>query len=249
MLTLPPDNQPVPTAVAGLQLVSQATILGIPFVSTAPASGGQREAVVDWAALEAKCVQRLHKLGVLPLSAFGRGFASAAYAVSSMLYLAEYMGAPPSAVLQRIGRHLAATVDHRADPLGRAADQQAFCGIAADFQLGSPCEGGLGVLSLLQHVVAQEAKWAVQLVQTLSVDNSAPWVVAARTVLRAIIPAQMHPVGLLARRLQRDQLRALPPALQRMFAALRCCPQSSSSTIALRLGLGVHRRRCGSVVW
>lgn len=71
-------NQFPPRSPASTQLVSQATILGIPFVSTAPASGGQREAVVDWAALEPKCVQRLHKLGVLlPLSAFGNGFASA----------------------------------------------------------------------------------------------------------------------------------------------------------------------------
>lgn len=73
--------------------------------------------MVDWTALEAKCDQRLHKLSKLPLSVFGRGFASAAYAVSPMLYLAEHMGAPPSAVLQRIGHHVAALVDHRADPL------------------------------------------------------------------------------------------------------------------------------------
>lgn len=76
------------------------------------------------------------------------------------------------------------------------------------------------MLPLSQHILARAVKWAIQLVQKLSVDSSAPWVVAARSALEAIIPAQLHPVGLLVWGLQRAQLRSLPPALQRMFAAL-----------------------------
>ena len=75
LLTAPPADQPAPTVVHGLQVVSHATILGIPFVPAAPDNVGasarrqcQREAVVDWPALVERCDQRLQKLSRLPLS-------------------------------------------------------------------------------------------------------------------------------------------------------------------------------------
>ena len=231
MLTTPPADLSMPTVIEGLQVVSRALVLGIPFAPVAPVNAssgarrqGQREAVVDWPPLVNKFHQRLQKLGKLPLTVFGRGFASSAYAVSVLLYQAEYMGAPPAALLRNITSHVAAMVDHKADPLAPASTSRTFSGITSDHQVGSPREGGLGVLPLPQHMLAREAKWAVQLIRRLSVDSPTPWVVTARAALRSVLQPQQHACSLLNCRLRSEQLKALPPALQRMLAALAALP-------------------------
>ncbi|PRW33265.1 Transposon TX1 uncharacterized 149 kDa [Chlorella sorokiniana] len=91
----------LPPTAHGLQVVSEATSLGVTFASTPdPAAAATRwQEVLE--GVEA-CYGRIASLR--RLSIFGRGLASAAYGVSRLLYRAEFSGHPPTATTEALQR-------------------------------------------------------------------------------------------------------------------------------------------------
>ncbi|PRW57871.1 Transposon TX1 uncharacterized 149 kDa [Chlorella sorokiniana] len=100
----------LPPTAHGLQVVSEATSLGVTFASTPdPAAAATRwQEVLE--GVEA-CYGRIASLR--RLSIFGRGLASAAYGVSRLLYRAEFSGHPPTATTEALQRATSKLPLHR----------------------------------------------------------------------------------------------------------------------------------------
>ncbi len=200
---------------------------GVPWVASVEALGVVHTAdgasSINWAAKLAVVRDCYAKVAALPLSMFGRAFAASGYALSKLLYAAEFAGLPESGMLQELQRLMARLVDRGLAP---ASQQRKFAGVNARLLVGHPREGGCGVMPLQQHITARHAMWALRLVQG---DPSTPWVRVARCILTpqlqqcpswqqaaiTLCPpgAQLGPLG-----------QRLPPPLQRMAAALAALP-------------------------
>ena len=209
------------TAAGGPQFVQQITYLGIGY------SGvwrGSRDAtqLTDWERLVSVVQQRQDKIASLQLSAFGRGIASSAYAVSALLYHAEFAGLPTPASLEQLRKDAAALADRGASPLKRHGRR--FSGIRWDLQFGQPAAGGIGVLPLVAHVTARHATWAVRLVKQLASERRSPWAAIAEASLRLAYP-DVHPLTLIFQRYSdpEDEFRLLAP-MRRLLAALQTLP-------------------------
>ena len=74
----------------GLAVVATASALGVAF-----GEGGRQ-----WQKLQAGVEAAYAKVASLPLSALGRGLASASYGIYGHLYHAEFSGLPPAATIQ-----------------------------------------------------------------------------------------------------------------------------------------------------
>ena len=144
---------------------------------------GEQLAEVDWEAVLDKVGNKCNKLSRMSLSAFGRAFGVSGYALSPLLFYADFSSLP-----QHIARHAhrlaAATVDGNT-----RGDRRSKGGVPSALQVGSPREGGLGLLPWAQHITARHARWAQILVHHLNqptpVNNTPPWVLAATTILQA----------------------------------------------------------------
>ncbi len=75
----------------------------------------------DWSRAEGSITDRYSRLARLPLSTLGRGFAASSYALSTLLYHAEFVGLPPPHVSRPVERDTAAMVDRREAPALRLA--------------------------------------------------------------------------------------------------------------------------------
>jgi hypothetical protein len=208
--SVPPD-----TRWEGLQVVSSCKTLGIQL----QADGS---IVVDWQARVDAVLTKFTYISKLPLSAFGRGFASAGYGVSKLLYAAEFAGLPPPALITQLERAVAKLVDRKMAPAARG---RRFAGVAGPLLAGHPRTGGFGALPWQEHIKARHAVWAVKLV--LGSDIT-PWVHLARARLCppdmvchawrrfAILfchDGQQNPVG-----------SPLPEALQRLAQGWQALP-------------------------
>lgn len=210
----------LPATAHGLQVVSEATSLGVTFGSAPePAAAATR-----WQRLLEGVEASYGRIASLRrFSVFGRGFASAAYGVSRLLYRAEFSGHPPAAVcaaLQRatsglVGRGLAPHAQHRK-----------FAGVAGDMLAGRPVEGGFGALPWLEHISARHAWWGLQL---LLAPAGAPWLAIARSLLAACCgDIGSHGLGLLywpATEPLPGAVALLPQPLYRLHAALASLPR------------------------
>ena len=132
----------------------------LPWVRSAKALGvtfheGVGQPTIDWPAKVAAVEHRLRSLATLPVSAMGRGLACAAYGVSQLLFHAEFGGMPPHQLLRGLTSTIAALVDSGVAPGQQVGPR--FAGVAADLLIGSPKEGGFGVLPLAQHIRARYA--------------------------------------------------------------------------------------------
>ncbi|PRW05743.1 Pol [Chlorella sorokiniana] len=133
----------LPPTAHGLQVVSEATSLGVTFASTPdPAAAATRwQEVLE--GVEA-CYGRIASLR--RLSIFGRGLASAAYGVSRLLYRAEFSGHPPTATTEALQRATSKLVGRGLAP---HAQQRRFAVEAA----GAAHDGsGQEVAALLQRL-------------------------------------------------------------------------------------------------
>ena len=171
----------------------------------------------------------------LPLSAIGLGMAVSAYALSTVLYHAEFAGLPPAAPT------LAAVA-------GRTVAQD----VPLQLLTGSPAHGGFGLLPLVQHAQARHAAMGSRLAAALmqhpasrfdpgappdpGPDADAPWVRLAGSLLRRACP-DLHPAqallastlaaaadvagGVLALPGVRQQVAFPPGPLTRMAVALQ----------------------------
>jgi hypothetical protein len=204
--------------VAGIQVVSQAKSLGIIF--------GSRGVVgVDWEDRMGVVRQRMQKISRLPnLSAFGRAFAINGYALSTLLYHAQFTGALPSEHSANLVRWSAALVDRS---LGPEDSLRRPPGIPTDCMDAHPSEGGFGLMPVRAHLFA---RWAVDAVQLMFGDGSKPWVAAGRALLKHHAP-QVPGGGTWALALcDRQRLfldlggRVLPQPLRSMAVGLRALP-------------------------
>ena len=201
----------LPATIGGMQVVESATALGLRFCS------GVRPAEVEWQPRLERVERCYGKLAAMHLSAFGRGFGSAAYGVSQLLYHAEYAGLPPQPILQRLERVTAALVDRGLAP---GSGQRRFAGIRTDLLAGHPRSGGFGALPWQQHIAARHAAWAVRLALA---DADQPWAAVARHLLRHAHPL-LTPAGLLTWQPSAMQRASLVAPLRRLVDGLRALP-------------------------
>ena len=209
----------LPPVVHGLRVVPAATALGITFrADAAPAA--------DWPALlegVKGCYARLARMPCL--SVFGRGFASAAYGVSKVLYHAEFTGHPPPAALAELHRVTAKVVERGLAP---ADATRRFAGLPGWVLPGRPREGGFGALPWHEHIYSRHAKWGLQL---LLGSADVPWVAVARELLQSCLTGVGgYPLGLLLWPAGTPQhlpgaVAPLPAPLHRLHVALQHLPQ------------------------
>jgi len=198
-----PAAPDAPAHLGGIRVVGETQGLGLTW------RAGVAGPAVDWEGLLAAVRQRYARAVRLGLSAVGRGIASAAYGMSTMLYAAEFVGHPPPGVeeqLHRATRELVLLGRVQGAP-ARAAP--AMPRVAARLLPGSPLHGGWGVLPWRAHVSARHARWAGALLDPGRRDR--PWVGLARHLLRQFS-------GTTA------ELAVLPPPVRRIVCALQALP-------------------------
>ena len=208
-----------------IQVVKRLTILGVSIEACSDREG-LGEALPDWAPIQAEVARRGSKISRLPITAFARGCANSAYAMSMLLFQAEFSGLPRATELSRIQSNAAALVDHKRDPaVSRNGQQRRFHGISAVNQLGNPADGGFGVLPIRQHIWSRHAMWALKLVQGLAAPLSEvpPWVLAARVALSGPMRS-VHPIAIFGWKPSIRQLVQCPPPLRRMFESIAHLP-------------------------
>ncbi|KAI3437676.1 hypothetical protein D9Q98_000126 [Chlorella vulgaris] len=205
----------LPAVVHGLRVVSQATSLGVTF-------GAAADPAARWPALMDGVGCCFARIASLPrFSAFGRGFATAAYGVSKLLYHAEFTGHPPEQHISELMRVTAKVVDRGQAP-GDATRK--FAGLAGWALAGRPSDGGFGALPWREHITSRHAWWGLQL---LLAPAAVPWVAIARALLRRCADTAVHPMGLLlwpAGQPPPGSIAQLPPPLRRLHAGLRSLP-------------------------
>jgi hypothetical protein len=199
----------------GLQVVATCKALGMQF----QANG---QVVVDWQARVEAVLSKFAFISRLPISLFGRAFASSGYGISKLLYAAEFGGFPPPALLDRLQAATSKLVDRKMAP---AAPGRRFAGVAGPLLVGHPSTGGFGAFPWRQHVAARHALWAIRLMRG---SPSTPWIQVARSFLcpRETGCPAWHTLGVaLCMDGQHGPTgRPLPPVLQRMVQGLQALP-------------------------
>lgn len=211
------DALPPPAARRGMPLVDAATAMGIPFCNGEPPADVLSAA---WASRLARVEGAFARVSRLGLSLFGRGFASAAYGVSRLLYFAEFIGQPPASVASRLTTITARLVDRARPP---ACSGRSFAGLHHSALFGRPADGGFGALPWRQHISARHACWAARLISApLSPADCPPWVTIARLLLHDLPPAGL--LSWLPGRAAPGAMALLPPPLHRLHSALALLP-------------------------
>lgn len=216
-----------PPSDLGLRVNARPRVLGVPL--PADLKHGTRPPCVDWGPRVSLIEGKLHKLSTLPISAFGRAFAASSYALSTLLYVAEFAGPPPASDTDMLQQQVAALVDAKRSP--RDQGDRGFVGISAINQVGSPLRGGFGVLPLRQHIMARHAVWGVRLVMALLGDKVPPWALLARAEIASLksntfIAGQYAGITDVFSYVPTPaENRKLSPIIRLMFSALRALPE------------------------
>jgi Reverse transcriptase (RNA-dependent DNA polymerase) len=211
-----PDTPPPATLVAGIPVRHSAAALGFSFAAglapPSPADG--------WDALVQKVDSKITTLSRLPLSVFGRAVGASSYAVSKLLYHAEFLDSLSDTQIAHMQAEIAALVDRKSRP--------GFTYVPHECLLGAAKQGGFGVLPLHQHLLARRAVWAVRL---LCGCDTTPWVFLGRHLLAAAWGVAPWHVMLPLHASGQSPLSAhygggcrLPPPLFRLFHALHQLP-------------------------
>ena len=117
-------------------------------------------------------VNKVSTLARLPLSPFGRAVGASSYALSKLLYHAEFLDNLSEVQIGDLQKLIAGLVDRKSQP--------GFTYVPHECLLGAAKQGGFGVLSLQHHLAARRPVWAVRL---LCSDGSKPWVTLGRHLL------------------------------------------------------------------
>jgi hypothetical protein len=203
----------LPTSIAGIPVVTSASILGATVTSTA-----QPRADPDsWAGLIDGIKSVFAKLSKLSLSAFGRAHAGASYGVSKLLFRAEHETLP-EAVAGELDRLTKAFVDRQNGKVP---------GVPSALLAGKPACGGFGALPWKQHILARHAHAGFRFIKQYltsqpSGAHSRPlWVSMAATLLSRSFPSSHPALALLRAASPRAPLGSLASPLQRMALGLR----------------------------
>ena len=129
---------------------------------------------------------------------------------------------PPHQLLRGLTSTIAALVDSGVAPGQQVGPR--FAGVAADLLIGSPKEGGFGVLPLAQHIRVRHAVWGARLACALAQPCPPPWATAARCAL-ASFPQAGHPFALLAWTPSLPERAALPTPIVQLLDGLSALPQ------------------------
>jgi hypothetical protein len=221
-------------------VVAEAKALGVTF------RHGTDPPEAPWAELRHGVERCYSRVAGVRLSAFGRGFSSAAYGVSRLLHAAEYAGLP-AAEAAALQRATATLVDRDEAPtvpphllLRDDRPPRSFAGVRSALLCGHPTTGGMGALPLEEHVRARTAKWGLRLLLT---GTGKPWTSLAWVLLGAALRCP-PPAALVATHLsfaQQQQRRldwmqlpmtTLPPPLRRLLAAVTALPTLSRRVVA-----------------
>ena len=189
----PAPGSPLPpsSATAGLPAVAEAVVLGVVVAAVPPLQPSAGVAV--WPSRRQQVLDAFGRAARFSLSAFGRGFASAGYGVSRLLYHAELSNLPPAADLVTMLRVTARLVDRgQGDRLGQS---RVFPGVAGWLLPGAPATGGFGCLPWLEHVTARHAWWAAELACVAgptTVSPPPPWAATLADLFATCVVAA-HP--------------------------------------------------------
>jgi hypothetical protein len=155
---------------AGLRVTPTARSLGVSF-----ASAGLHG--IDWQQRMQHVRRRLQRIANIPcLSAFGRAFAVNAYALSTLLYGAQYACAIPAEHATCLVKWSAAVVDAG---LGPDDDLRRPPGIPTSCMAAHPRQGGFGLLPLREHMFS---RWACEAAQLLVGGDATPWLAIGRAL-------------------------------------------------------------------
>jgi hypothetical protein len=176
----------------GLRVVRCSAALGVTFSNVAVENGvgaaAQAGTAVaaspgaNWPELLGRVTSAYSKVQRLGLSMFGRAFACAGYGISKLLYHAEHAGMPPPDVLHQLQQHTRLTIDCNR-LLGVRGTQPP--GPEAELLVGHPRDGGFGMLSWREHILARHAVWGCKLLwaSRLPPTQQPPW---ARLVIGSL---------------------------------------------------------------
>jgi hypothetical protein len=213
-----PDTPPTPTTVAAIPIKPCATALGFSF-----ASGMTRPSpAIGWDTLLQRVDDKVTTLGRLPLSAFGRAVGASSYALSKLLYHAEFLDPLSDALMADLQKRIAGLVDRNSRP--------GYTYVPHECLLGAAKSGGFGVLSLQHHLTARRAVWGVRL---LCGDDNKPWVTLGRHLLACVwgatpwhVMLPLHAPGQApaASAHYGGGMARLPPPLQHIIHALQQLP-------------------------
>jgi len=166
---LPPANADASAQTpVGLQVVTEAKALGVLYDRCG-------HSTASWSDRLDKVKRRMQSISHIPnLSAFGRSFAINAYALSTLLYGAQFACQLPADASQLLCRWSAALVDRG---LGPNDDLRRPPGIPFACMSAHPRDGGLGLLPLHHHLLS---RWACEGIHMLFSTEDTPWVLLGR---------------------------------------------------------------------
>eukprot|EP00775_Hariotina_reticulata_P001504 gene1504-biopygen2853 len=171
---VPPAMSALPQQ-SGLRITTHARSLGVDFDSTGVWG-------LDWQQRMQQVRQRLQKITRIPhLSAFGRAFAVNAYALSTLLYGAQYACAIPTEHALLLMKWSAAVVDAG---LGPDDDLRRPPGIPTACMAAHPRQGGFGLLPLREHMFS---RWACVAARLLVGADATPWIAIGRALLTRLL--------------------------------------------------------------
>ena len=178
---------------SGLQIVDRAKTLGV-FID------GHGISKVDWDRRMGKVKERMQSISNIPcLSAFGRAFAINAYALSTILYGAQFACELPHSESDQLRKWSSALIDAGLGPKGNL---QRPPGVPSACMAAHPRDGGFGLLPLHHHLLS---RWASEGADLLSGNPAIPWIALgqelwqrwASQVNGAVRAASHSPWGLL----------------------------------------------------
>jgi hypothetical protein len=182
-----PPEEPLLASIHGLPVVSSVTALGLTF------SQFTGEISVDWDELILRVHSKVSRIVKCKLSCFGRAFAVNTYALSKILYFAQFTDLPARKKLSYLERLLAAAVDHDEclalprwlDSLARPNNRKRrFTGISRVLMAAHPRHAGLGLLPLSEHVTSRHAWWALRFITG---PPTIPWIYLGRAILAKLL--------------------------------------------------------------
>ena len=211
--------------LSGLQIVDSAKALGVMF-------DGQGASKVDWGKRLGKVKNRMQTISHIPgLTAFGRAFAVNAYALSTILYGAQYACELPHSESDLLRKWTSALVDAG---LGPNDNLQRPPGVPGACMAAHPTDGGFGLLPLHHHLLS---RWATEGAEFLHGNPAVPWIAVGRELWKdwagktggAVGAASHSPWGLLLcgkEHLLPEQghLNLIPQPLRAMALGLRALP-------------------------
>ena len=174
-----------------LREVRMATALNLPFTDASQAPE------MNWEQQSEKVRERYTRIAKLPLSAFGRATAAAAYGVHRLTWHMEHGGLPPEAAIDRLDGWTAKLIDRGQEP---GAVERRATGIPRSLLPGHPTVGGFGALPLREHVRARWAAAAVRYIGRGESTARAPWQKVMDALLAEISPGWNPRMLLTARR-------------------------------------------------